>query len=85
MGTLAKLWSGLTRVEIIGALIGVAATILAALTPAFLKAFSSGDAIRIHRIEDPDDPYLSQALDVYTRIPENERDSEEDVVRWIAE
>jgi hypothetical protein len=46
---------------------------------------SSRNPLRVRRIEDPHDPYLQQALDLNERIPENERNSSEDIVRWLCE
>lgn len=60
--------------------------VLAALIPLLARTSKRRSRITVKRIQEPSDPDLLPALELYSRaIPENERDSPENIVRWLQE
>jgi hypothetical protein len=70
----------------IATIVGAAAAVVGLFIPWLNTKLSSRKAVVVRRISTPSDPNLLPALALYTRsIPENERDSQDDIVRWLEE
>ncbi len=67
----------------------IIAAIIAALTSFALVGYrvwqKRPKSLKVKRITRRDDPDLRRALDIYHRIPEYERNDDEDMVRWVQE
>jgi hypothetical protein len=78
--------------EILAAIIGVTGAILAGLIPIFIqlrrqtKKERKSREVTVHRINDPSHPDIAIALRLFERrIPDEERDSPDDIIRWLRE
>lgn len=70
----------------IATIVGALAAVVALFIPWLQRKFRSKKLILVRRIRAAGDPDLLPALALYTRgIPENERDNQDDIVRWLKE
>jgi len=70
----------------IATIIGALAAVVALFLPWVARKLRSKKMMVVKRIQSPSDQDLIPALELYCRsIPENERDSQETIVRWLQE
>lgn len=78
--------------EVLAAVIGVVGAIFAGLIPFYLqhrrerKKERKSREVKVDRITDPDHPDIAIAMRLFERrIPDEERDSPDDIIRWLRE